>query len=182
MLACRVALSSATPWPAHPCQRRTDKHPPRHLHARLLPLRRHCCALLRARALPSLCRRAEPSPPSLPPCTGPRCPHAMHGYKRRSLPFVCPCPHRCLPQVNRPGRASPQFLPLRLCQATSRAFHPHVQVPEYPPTSEKLPEAWPTSLTIGAARHRRRALVRSTTASSSYSDALQLAFSCRAGV
>jgi hypothetical protein len=37
--------------------------------------------LLRTRAR-SLCYRAEPSPPSLSPFTGPHCPHAMHDYKR----------------------------------------------------------------------------------------------------
>jgi hypothetical protein len=41
-------------------------------------------APLHARALPSLYRHAEPSSPSLSPCAGPRCPHAMHGYKTRS--------------------------------------------------------------------------------------------------
>jgi hypothetical protein len=86
--ARRVALSSATPWPAHLSQRRMDKHPPRRLHARPLPLRHHCCALLRARALLLLYRRAEPSPPSFPSCAGPCCPHAMHGYKRRPFPFI----------------------------------------------------------------------------------------------
>jgi hypothetical protein len=105
----------------------------------------------------------------------------MHDYKRRPLPFVCSCPHRCLPLVSRPSRASPPFLPLRRCQATSRAFRPRVQVPEHPPTSEKLPDAWLTSPTTGATRHRRRTLVTSTTASPSYSDALPLTFSYRAG-
>jgi hypothetical protein len=57
----------------------------------------------------SRCSAAEPSPPSLPPCAGPHCPHAMRGYKRRPLPFVCPRPHRCLPSVSRPGRALPLF-------------------------------------------------------------------------
>jgi hypothetical protein len=56
-----------------------------------------------------------------------------------------------------------------------------VQVPEHPPTSEKLPEAWPTSPTTGATGHHCRAPVRSSTASPSNSDALLLAFSCRAG-
>jgi hypothetical protein len=46
---------------------------------------------------------------------------------------------------------------------------------------KKLAEAWPTSLTTGAARHRRRAPVRSATTSPSYSDALPLAFSSRNG-
>jgi hypothetical protein len=121
-----------------------------------LPLRCRCYALLHARALQSLSRRAEPSPPSLPPCIGPRC-----------LPFSAP--HHCLPPVSHPGRASPLFLLLHRCQATSRAFRPHVRVPEHPPTSEKLPEAWLTSSTTGAARHHRRTSVRSATASPSYS-------------
>jgi hypothetical protein len=43
----------------------------------LLPL---CLCAARAR---SLCRHAEPSPPSLPPYAGSRCPHALRGYKRR---------------------------------------------------------------------------------------------------
>jgi hypothetical protein len=35
-------------------------------------------------------RRAKPSPPALPPCTGSRCPHVMGGYKRRPpLHLVC---------------------------------------------------------------------------------------------
>jgi hypothetical protein len=175
-LAYRVALSSATPWPAHPSQRRMNKRPPRRLHTRPLPLRCRCCTLLCVRALSSLCCHAEPSPPSLPPCVGPRCPHAMCGYKRRPLPFVCPCPHPCLPTVSHLGRASPLFLPLCRCQATSRAFRPRVQVSEHPPTSENLLQAWPTSPTTGAARHRRRAPVRSATASPSYSDTLPLPF------
>jgi hypothetical protein len=157
-----------------------DKCPPRRLHARPLPLGCRCCTLLRACAFPSLCRHAEPSPPSLPPCVGPRCCHAMRGYKRRPLPFICPCPHQCLPPVSHPDRASPLFLPPRRCQASSRAIHPRVQVPEHPPTLEMLPEAWSTSLTTGATQHHCRAPVRSATASSSYSVALPLTFCCRA--
>jgi hypothetical protein len=55
------------------------------------------------------------------------------------------------------------------------------QVPKHPPTSEKLPEAWSTSLTTGATRHRRRAPVRSATTSPSCFDALPPTFSCLAG-
>jgi hypothetical protein len=131
-----------------------------------------------ARALPSLYHCAEPSPPSLPPCAGPRCPHAMRSYKRGPSRSFCLRPQHCLPLVSRPGLASPMFLPLCRCQASSRTFHPRVQVLEHPPTSEKLPEAWPTSPTTGATRHRRCAPVRSATASPSYSDALPPAFSC----
>jgi hypothetical protein len=54
--------------------------------------------------------------------------------------------------------------------------------PRAPTTSKKLSEAWPTSPIIGAARHRRRAPVRSATTSLSCSDALLPAFSCRASV
>jgi hypothetical protein len=74
-------------WPclALPSQRRTGKRPPHRLHARPLPLRCRCCALLRTRALPLLCHRAEPSPPSLPPCVGTHCFYVIHRYKRRPL-------------------------------------------------------------------------------------------------
>jgi hypothetical protein len=51
---------------------------PPHQPVPLLPR----CALCRASAR-SLYRRAEPSPPSLPPCAGPRCFYAIHIYKRR---------------------------------------------------------------------------------------------------
>jgi hypothetical protein len=107
--ACHVATTSHPLSSSPPRQWRTNKCPPCNLHTRPLPLRHRCCALLRVRALPSLCHRAEPSPPSLPPCVGPRCPQAMRGYKRRPLPIVCPRPHRCLPPVSHPGRASPLF-------------------------------------------------------------------------
>jgi hypothetical protein len=46
-----------------------------------LPLLPHC--VLRRVSTRSLCRRAEPSPPSLPPCAGPRCFYTIHIYKRR---------------------------------------------------------------------------------------------------
>jgi hypothetical protein len=179
-LACRVALSSATPWLAHLSQRRTGKRPPHRLHARPLPLRRRCCTLLRARALPSLYRRTESSTPSPPLCVGPCCPLAMHGYKGGHP--LCLVHTSAMSASGKPSPShSPLFLPLRRCQAASCAFRPRVQVPEHPPTLEKLPEAWPTSPTTGATRHHRRAPVRSATASPSFSDALPLTFSCRAG-
>jgi hypothetical protein len=87
--------------------------------------------LLCARAF-SLYRRIEPSPPSLSPCTGPRCPHAMRGYKRD-----LPCAFYPRPWFHRPP------------------------VLEHPITSEHLSEAWPTSPTTRAARHRRCASVSS---------------------
>jgi hypothetical protein len=40
-------------------------------------------SLLCMHALLSLCRRAESSPPSLPPCIGPRCAHVMRVYEKR---------------------------------------------------------------------------------------------------
>jgi hypothetical protein len=44
--ARRMALSSATPWPAHPSQRRTDKRTPCRIHARsLLHLAAHTSTL-----------------------------------------------------------------------------------------------------------------------------------------
>jgi hypothetical protein len=62
---------------------------------------------LREHALPSLCHRAEPSPPSLPPCTGLHCPHAKRGYKRRPpLRLV----HTHVGSAS--GKPSPQHLPL----------------------------------------------------------------------
>jgi hypothetical protein len=103
--ARHVATTSHPLSSSPPRQRPTDKHHPRRLHARLLPLRRRCCALLHARALSSLCCRAEPSPPSLPPCAGPRCPHAMRGYKRRPLPFVRLSVPPPLPPSGKPPRS-----------------------------------------------------------------------------
>jgi hypothetical protein len=62
---CRVA-TLIRPLSSSPARhRRTDKTPPRRLLTRLLPLRHHCCALLRARTR-QLYLRTEPSPPSLP--------------------------------------------------------------------------------------------------------------------
>jgi hypothetical protein len=131
----RLAPLSSSP----PRQRRTDKRPPCHLHARPLPLRCHCCAFLHAQAC-LLYRRAVISL-SLSPCTGPRCPHAIRGYKR-DLPRAC-CPRLWFhhPPV-------PKQLP--------EAW------PEHPITLEQLPEAWLTSLTTGAARHHRHAPVSFT--------------------
>jgi hypothetical protein len=54
-----------------------------------------------------LCRRAELSPPSLPPCAGPRCFYAMHCYKRRLPPHLI---RNCVVSVS--GKSSP---PHRLC-------------------------------------------------------------------
>jgi hypothetical protein len=126
------------------------------------------CALLRVCALSAFCRRAEPSPPSLPPCAGPCCPHSMRSYKRRPLPFICLCPHRCLPPVKPP----------RSCLASISA------APSVPSCLTSLlsscagPGA-PTRPRVQVLEHHHRAPVRSATMSPSYSDALPLAFSCQ---
>jgi hypothetical protein len=78
----------------------------------------------------SLCRRAEPSPPSLSPCSGPRCPHAMHGYKRD-------LPHAFYPRLWFHRLSVPEH-PITLKQLLE-AWQTS------PPTSEQLPEAWQTS-------------------------------------
>jgi hypothetical protein len=57
-----------------------------------------CLCAARAR---SLCCCVEPSPPSLSPCAGPHCPHAMCGYKRRPLPFILSVPPP-LPSSDKP--------------------------------------------------------------------------------
>jgi hypothetical protein len=134
-------ILSSSP-PRHWC---TDKRPPCGLHARPLPLRRRYCALLHARAR-SLCHRAEPSPPSLSPCTGPRCPHTMRGYKRDLPRAFCLCLWFHRPQVPEHPTTSEQ-----LSEAWPTSPTTSEQLPEAwqtsPPTLEQLPEAWPTSPT-----------------------------------
>jgi hypothetical protein len=108
----------------------------------------------------SLCRCIEPSPPSLSHCTGPRCPHAMRGYKRDLPHACCPCLwfHR-LPVSEHPipSEQLPEVWPPSL---TTLEQLPEAWT-EHPITSEQLPEAWPTSPTTEAARHHRRALMSS---------------------
>jgi hypothetical protein len=173
---CRVAALLCHLSSSPPRHRRMSKNPfnvtytPAPTIAALTVLR---IAQAHTRSTTTLSRAITSLPLSL---RRPAFPHAMRGYKIRPLPFVCPCPHRCLPPVSHPGHASPLFLSLHRCQAASRAFCPRVQVPEHPPTSVKLLEVWPTSLTTRVARHRLRTPVRSATVSSSYSDALRSPF------
>jgi hypothetical protein len=132
------ALSSATPWLAHPCQRRTDKRNLRRLHARPLPLQRRCCTLLHVCALPSLCRRAEPPPPSLPPHAGRVTSMQYMAIKGGQLCIssaTAPCP----PPVSRHCRITSVFPSLRRCQAASPHLSPRVQVPELREAPELLP-------------------------------------------
>jgi hypothetical protein len=55
----------------------------------------HCAARAHARSA------AEPSPPSLSPCAGPRCFYVIRNYKRDIPRAFCLCPHHCLPPVSR---------------------------------------------------------------------------------
>jgi hypothetical protein len=93
--------------------------PPRKAAATTMSLLRHamCACTLIALSL------HQANPLSLPPCAGPRCPHAMRGSRTRPLSFICPSHHHCLPPISHPSHASPLFLLLRRCQA---AFHPRV--------------------------------------------------------
>jgi hypothetical protein len=132
-----VTLSSATPYLVHPSQWRTNKCPPRRLHAWSLPLQRRCCALLGAHALPSLYHHDELSPPYLPRCAGLHCPHAMRGYKRRP-------PLRLVRTraVSASGKPSPPHPPL-FSTASSVPSHlthlsPCTQAPELHQTLELL--------------------------------------------
>jgi hypothetical protein len=137
--ARRVATTSHPLSSSPPRQRRTDKRPPCGLHVRPLPLRHRCYTLLRARAILSLCRHTELWGGSLPPCACPRCPHAMHGYKRKPLPLVCPCPHRCLPPVSHPGRASPLFSTTSSVPSHLTHLSPRTQVPKLHQSPKLLP-------------------------------------------
>jgi hypothetical protein len=100
----------------------------------------HCSSVPceRTPALP-LCRRTEPSPPSLCPCTGPRCFHAMRGYKRR--PPSClfsMLSASCPPPASRHHRARLYFLPHHRCRVTSPLLSPHAQVQELRQTLDLL--------------------------------------------
>jgi hypothetical protein len=149
-----MALSSATPWPAHPSQRRTDKRTLCRIHARsLLHLAAHTStlALQLRRAVTSL---------SLSPCIGPHCPHAMHVYKRDHSRAFCSRLWFHRPSVLEHPTTSEQ-----LPEAWPTSPITLEQLPEAwitsPTTSEQLSEACPTSSTTGAAWHRRRAPVSS---------------------
>jgi hypothetical protein len=127
----RLAPLSSSP----PREWRTDKRPP------FTSTQGHChCDVT---AAPSYtrkhaCSTAEPSSLSLSPCTGPRCPLAICGYKR-DLPRAC-CPRLW-------------FHHPPVLKQLPEAW------PEHPITLEQLPEAWLTSLTTGATRHHRHAPV-----------------------
>jgi hypothetical protein len=128
------------PCPMHPRHWHMDKRPPRHLHARPLPLQRRYCALLHACALSSLYRCAKPSPPSPPPCAGPHCPHAMRGCKRRT--------HLHLIRtraVSASGKPSPPHPPLF---STASSVPSHLTPPLSPytdPRASPEPNAAPQS-------------------------------------
>jgi hypothetical protein len=109
-------------------------------------LRRVELSLLPARA----CRRAKPSPPSLPPRAGPRCFYAMCGYKRRPpLHQVCnrvvstsgkPSPPHCLHFSAAPLATSRLTPPLSPCAGPGALQGPGVasspvQVTPSPPLS-----------------------------------------------
>jgi hypothetical protein len=81
-----------------------NSHPSRALHgARCCPR----CALRHASAR-SLCRRAEPSPPSL--LAQARVASTHYAAIKEDLPCAfCSCPHRCLPLVSRRRRTASVF-------------------------------------------------------------------------
>jgi hypothetical protein len=177
---CHVAALLCPLSSSPPRHRRMDKNP-FSVTSTLAPAIIALAALYTAR---SLYRHVDPSrhlPPSLL-AKARIAPTQCEAIKEDTFLSFCLRPHHCLPPVSRPYRASPLFLPLCRCRAASHAFRPLVQVPEHPPTSEKLPETWSVSPNTEAARHRHRASVRSATTSPSCSNALPPVFSCRTGV
>jgi hypothetical protein len=102
----------------------------------------HCrCSSASRERMPALplCRRTEPSPPSLCPCIASRCFHAMRGYKRRppSCLFsmlLASCP----PPASRHHRARLCFLPHHRCRVTSPLLSPRAQVQELRQTLDLL--------------------------------------------
>jgi hypothetical protein len=141
-----LPLSSSLPH-----QWRTDKHPPHHLHARPLPLRRRCCASLRV------------STPALPPhraitsSVQARIAPTQHATIKGDLPraFVC-APPPPLPSSGKPS--TPRrlcFSPLRRCQAASPHISPHMQVSKLRRAPELLPDR-PSHIFSAAELRRRR--------------------------
>jgi hypothetical protein len=86
---CRMAASICPLSNSPPLQRRMDKCPSRRLHARPLPLRHRCCALLRSRAHP------------LYLCAGRIAPTQCVAIKDDLPHAFCSHPHRCLLPVSR---------------------------------------------------------------------------------
>jgi hypothetical protein len=100
------------------------------------------CDLMHARAR-SLCCRTEPSSLSLSPCIGPRCPHAMRGYKRDLPRAFCLCLWFHRPSVPEHSTTSEQLLEAWPTSPTTS----QQLLEAWPTTSNQLPEAWLTSPT-----------------------------------
>jgi hypothetical protein len=121
-------------------------HHPTPAYRQNLPLRVPFTTLvatmpLRRVSARSPCHRAKPSPPSLSPCTGPRCLHAIHGY-RRSPPscllsvLLVSCP----PLVSHHRHARLCFPPHRQCRAILPLISPLAQDQELHQISQLLPD------------------------------------------